>query len=370
MTAPLAADREMIGQFYGAIYHHADAGGYVSLRTFEHEPGTPPVENRAVQINGDGLAPLIAQATGAANRAARHPRPAVFAPPPCTFTNARHAAESDLLNGLAIIAECDASPVAARARLDGILGAPSLVAESGGLWTDRETGEMQPRLHVYFRLAEPTRAPTDHGRLKRANRLVAALTGSDPSATSLVHPLRLPGSIHRKAEPKLCRIVEQNADREVELGDALERLEQAATLALAHATGPEADRLRVALDMRKGRAEGAEHDPDARDDDLEALAAGIPNDDEPRAGWIAIGLAFFSASEGSAAGFNAWHRWSAKSAKAHGGTVGQWAHFAKSPPTRTGTGALVKRAQRANPDFRLPSPPYSPGPAGWWGACW
>ena len=81
----LSADRAEIGRFVRALFCHADADGYVSLRTFEHQRGAKPVEIRAVQINGEGLEPVVAQATGAANRAAKFERPTVFAPPVCTF---------------------------------------------------------------------------------------------------------------------------------------------------------------------------------------------------------------------------------------------------------------------------------------------
>ena len=50
-------------------------------------------------------------------------------------------------------------------------------------------------------------------RLKRANRIVAALIGGDPTAVPLVHPLGCPGSVHRKAEPKR-RIVELRGPRD------------------------------------------------------------------------------------------------------------------------------------------------------------
>ena len=105
--------------------------------------------------------------------------------------------------------------------------------------------------------------------------------------------------------------------------------------------------------MRDGdsRIAGGDHDPDARDDDLEALADGIPNNDEPWAEYRSIGLAFFAASDGSAAGLNAYDRWARKSAKYDGRTADEWEHFRRSPPNRTGTGALVKRARRANPEL-------------------
>lgn len=357
MSGHLTADRGRLGQFVNALFLHADEGGFVSLRSFEHERGKPPVEIRAVQLNGQGLAPVIAQATGAANRAARHATPAVFAPPICTFTSSARAAEADVLNGVALSLECDEQPEGARQRLEGLLGAATVVVASGGEWADPATGELQDRLHCHWRLAEPTRTVEEHAALKRARRLAVALAGGDPSAVPLVHPLRWPGSWHRKGKPKLCSIVALRQEVEIALGDALERLEQAAHLALEHATGADRDRLLCALEKpreRRGDDAGA-HDPEARDPDLEALADAIPNEAEPRAEYIAIGLAFYAASDGSAAGLNAWDRWARKSHKAHGGTARQWAHFATSPPDRTGKGSLVQRARRHAPGFRLPS---------------
>jgi hypothetical protein len=283
----------------------------------------------------------------------------VFAPILCTFKGDQRAAEADVLNGVALSVECDERTAEAKRRLEGLLGRATVVVGSGGVWTDPATGEVQEKLHLHWRLNEPTRAPAEHARLKRARRLAAALAGGDPSAVPLVHPLRWPGSWHRKGEPRLCRILELRDDAEIDLGDALERLEQAAAVALEHATGEETRRLRLALELQdRARAEGtgaAGHDPAARDPDLEALADAVPNADAPCAEYVAVGLAFHAASEGSAAGFNAWDHWARKSAKYHGGTTKQWAHFAQSPPDRTGKGALVERARRADPTFRLPS---------------
>ena len=257
----LSADRAEIGRFVHALFVHADADGYVSLRTFEHQPGAKPFEIRAVQINGDGLEPVVAQATGAANRAAKFERPTVFAPPVCTFRSATRAAEGDLANGLCLAIECDEHPAEACRRLIGLLGGVTAIIASGGEWTDPATGETEPRVHVYVRLREPTRTPEEHGKLKRANRLAAALVGSDPSAVPLVHPLRWAGSVHRKGTPKLCRISDLHDEFEIDLADAEERLEQAARLALDHATGPDADRLRVALDVHETRANTARFRP-------------------------------------------------------------------------------------------------------------
>lgn len=353
----LAADRAEISGFLSAIFRHAD--GYISHRTFEHEPGRPAVEIRAEEINGTELKPSIALAIGMANRAAQHPRPVVFAPiTSCTFTNPKHAAEADIRNGVALVVELDERPGTARTRLEGMLGLATAVVLSGGEWVDPATGEVQPKLHLYWRLAEPTRAAAEHACLKRARAIATAIVGGDASAVPLPHPLRCPGSWHRKSEPRLCRCAELRPEIEVDLDDAVERLDQAAALALQHAVGKDRDRLLAALDMRAigSRRSAPEHDPDDRDPDLDMLADIIPNDDAPWPDYIAIGLAFYAATDGGAAGFNAWDRWAQKSAaKYDDGSARQWAHFAGSPPDRTGKGALVKRARLTAPDLRLPS---------------
>ena len=165
------ADRAEIGLFVNAMFVHADEGTLVSLRTFSHNAGDPPVDIRGVEINCAGLAPLAQIAFGRARRAARHPEPTVFAPPVATFNNATRAREVDLANGLVLSVEIDADAKAGLALLRGIVGPPTVVVASGGEWTDPDTGEAQPKLHAHWRLAEPTRAPEVHGKLKRARRL-------------------------------------------------------------------------------------------------------------------------------------------------------------------------------------------------------
>ena len=61
--------------------------------------------------------------------------------------------------------------------------------------------------------------------LKEARRLATRLVGADPSNVTTVHPIRWPGSWHRKAEPRLCNIEQVNADVEIELEVALARLQ-------------------------------------------------------------------------------------------------------------------------------------------------
>lgn len=353
-AAHVSANREALASFIGAMFRYADAGTFASLRTFTHRRGDKPVEIRAVRL-GDDLRSLVAQALGAANRAAQHEQPTVFAPPVATFAAGAKAREADLANGLAISIELDARPAASIATLEAILGRATVVVASGGEWADPETGEIEPKLHAHWRLVEPTRTPEDHARLKRARGIATALVGGDGTAVPLVHPLRWPGSWHRKGEPRLATIERMNEVHELELGDAIERLEAAARARLDSMSVEQQRALSVALALGSDPAPSAASElaPTA-DEDLGALADTIPADGGSYEEWIKVGYAFHAASAGSEAGFAAFDAWSRKSV-AYGGTRDQWAKFADNPPERTGIGALIKRAKVAKPGFRLPS---------------
>jgi hypothetical protein len=223
-----AADAAMTTEFVEALFCHADEGTFASLRTFTHNNDDPPVEIRAVELNGAGLDPLVHAAIQSANRAARYRVPTVFAPPVATFTNPHHAREIDLANGLVATVELDTKASEGLALLRGLLGQPTVVVASGGEWLDPTTGEVEPKLHGHWRLAEPTRTPDEHAKLKRLRRLMAALTGGDPTNVPTVHPIRWGGSVHRKAAPKIASNIEVNRDAEIDLGEALEALEVAA----------------------------------------------------------------------------------------------------------------------------------------------
>jgi hypothetical protein len=175
---------------------------------------------------GDGLEGLVAAATAQATRCAQHPRPVVFCPPVATFAEGPQAREQDLVNGLALSVECDTAPNDARLRLEGLLGPATLVVRSGGCWIDDQTGEVQDKLHLHWRLTEPTRDAATHAALKQARTLAAALVGGDRSNAPPVHPIRWPGSWHRKGSPRLAVIIAES-DAELELGDALEVLADA-----------------------------------------------------------------------------------------------------------------------------------------------
>ena len=144
---PLSPDGEAIRQFVSSMFRYADIGTYVSLRAFRDDT------NGVFNISGlpvtDDLPMLAVAAEQEAMRAANAPFPVVFAPPVATFGNRDKADEASLANGLALSVECDATPGAARARLEGLLGPATVVVASGGEWIDPASGEVEPKLHLH-----------------------------------------------------------------------------------------------------------------------------------------------------------------------------------------------------------------------------
>jgi len=125
--------------------------------------------------------------------------------------------------GLALSVECDATPAAARTRLEAILGPATVVIASGGEWTDPATGEVEDKLHLHWHLTEPTQTPEDNAVLNEARRLATALVGSGATNVPLVHPIRWPRSGHREQHPhRLCQVSQGQGAADAEgTGDAI-----------------------------------------------------------------------------------------------------------------------------------------------------
>jgi hypothetical protein len=177
-----------------------------------------------VPLNGSGLVVLVQHAAHQATKAANAARPAVFAPPVATFVGTR-ARECDLGNGLVLSVEADFAPTTARRNLEYLLGSATVVVASGGQWTDPQTGAVEDKLHLHWRCREPTRSGAEHATLKQARALACAFVGADATAISLVHPLRWPGSWHRKNQPVLARIFDLRPDVGIEPAEVIELLQ-------------------------------------------------------------------------------------------------------------------------------------------------
>jgi hypothetical protein len=222
---PLEPDRDQIELFVDSIFRHAAPQGFVAVRSFFEGDDSKPARLSNAGLVG-GLRFLIDVAEDDARRAAQHPRPIVFCPPLAVFAGKDRARESDIAEGLALSVECDVQPLRARTALETVLGLATVVVKSGGRWANGGD-EAQDKLHLHWRLTKPARGD-ELKKLKQARDLAARIVGGDPSNKPICHPIRWPGSWHRKAEPRLCQIAALDPDREIELDAALSALTAAA----------------------------------------------------------------------------------------------------------------------------------------------
>jgi hypothetical protein len=226
--AKLEPDRDQIEMFVNAVFRYASTG-YFSVRSFyENDLSRKPFRIKDVQLSRNRpLIALVDLAEHQARLAAQEERPTVCCALLATFNNLNNwqAREEDLVEGLTITVECDAYPQRARQNLEAILGPATVVVKSGGIWINPETGEGEDKLHLYWRMAVPAIGKGNLAKLKEARALACKLVSADGSSDSIVHPIRWPGSWHRKKEPRLCEIIELNAGTEIDLDTALAKLQ-------------------------------------------------------------------------------------------------------------------------------------------------
>jgi hypothetical protein len=220
----LESNIDQIEIFSDALFRHA-GDGWVSLRAFEERNGAKPYFIGGVGVTGHNLKLLNERAFQVARNAANHPTPVVFCPPIAIFNDRQKAAEANLLEGLALSVECDQRPGEAMRTLEAILGPVTVSVMSGGIWIDSNK-VAHNKIHLHWRLAVPARGERLK-QLKQARDIAARIVGGDPSNKPVCHPIRWPGSWHRKAEPVLCEINFNNPDIEIDLGTALAALRAA-----------------------------------------------------------------------------------------------------------------------------------------------
>ena len=231
MTPLLEPDRDQIEVFAYLIFRYATSG-YFSLRAFP-EDEKKPFRITPVRVLANNLKFLVDAAEDDARRAAQFPKPVVFCPPLATFNDEDRAREIDIVEAFALTVECDRDAVAACRKLEQLLGRATAIIRSGGIWTD-PSGQSHDRIHLHWRLAKPARVKTETDeagnvtvdrteliKLKHLRGIATRLVGGDPTNIPAVHPIRWPGSWHRKATPRLCEIITADPDREIDLDAAL-----------------------------------------------------------------------------------------------------------------------------------------------------
>jgi hypothetical protein len=171
-TTKVRVSKSLIAAFVREMFKHADAGTYVMLRAFSNN--SPFGRWRAQKLNVGSRDALIEAAFRFAGDCVGQPGLPVFAPPIATFKDAHgmHASTVNLANGLVLTVECDTGAQEARERLEPTLGPATFVVASGGKWED-EWGLTNDKLHLHWRLDQPTRTPEEHELLRQA-RVMAA----------------------------------------------------------------------------------------------------------------------------------------------------------------------------------------------------
>lgn len=334
----LQADRTMIAQFANAVYPKCQGvDGYIALRSFTHEKAGKCVLKRSVKFRQEMISEIVAAATETANFAT----PAAFAPPVCLFKTSDSAKVRDIAAAPVISVDLDSRPEASKVKLETVLGEATLVVASGGVWTDPDNGETQAKQHLYWRLVKPATTPEELTKLRLARDLTAVLVNADETNNPISHPLRCPGSFHTKADiPRLCSIVGGNAAREIDLDEALEKLERAAGHLLVDR------RKRHGVEKREGFKTPRAWTEQA----LTEVANRLSSENWEWEEWNKIGMAMFDASHGSDEGREAFHELSGKSPKYdpfH--TDGRWDHYHDYPPSDLSGGTLTHRMQEIDP---------------------
>jgi hypothetical protein len=318
-----------------AVFKRADPQGVVSLRAFpDAAKNALPLFIEPISVSDPQFLPVVVER---ARQAANWHKPAVFCPPVVTLKDGRNAKADNVHEGVTLPVECDKEPSAALSALREILGDPTVVVASGGEWINPDTGEIEQKVHVHWRLNVPTRTPQEHAKLREARDLAAKLVGADDTAIPLVHPLRWPGSWHRKSTTRLAEII-FDSDNEIDLDEALDLLREA-TGAQCLSTVPRAQKPQSSTS-----------------EDVAAALKVIPNKDLEWRDWNHIGMATFAASGGLQEGRAAFEEWSAKSTKNDPVTTrARWDHYFKSPPDRLGFGTLVYLARQQVLNWMPPS---------------
>jgi hypothetical protein len=354
IATTLGPDRDAIETFVKTLFAGADTGqkAFASIRGFDQTQKNAKAEWIEGCLIRHGLDHLAERAYACALRAAQNEKPVVL----CllagaTFTKERKADGANIRNGLALQIDLDEAPYRGRDVLVALIGKPTLSVASGGQWIDPESGECQNKIHVYWRLATPTYEEKEHDKLTLAIKLASRLAGGDPASATIVHPMRLPGSVHRKAEPRLASIVECNPDLAIDLGEALEILSVASMSLGPLPMPPVGDAV---LPVGKNDV-----------GDVVAALGVIANPDVSWNEWNRVGMAAWRAAAGDPQAFAAFEKWSARSTKYQpGAALVRWQHYAGSPPTKVGLQTLVHLARAAIPGWRKPSlpPPKAPPP--------
>jgi hypothetical protein len=214
IATPAAPDLEQIKSFLAVAFSYCE--GLIPVRGFVDQGQGLTIKPHNIWIPADATAPelLATYATWAAREGS-----AVYVIPGTVAEHGQARAEH-VLQMQAMVVDLDTGDIAAKlSHLLQHLGEPTLIVESGG-----RTAEGAAKLHVWWKLTEPA-AGAELARLCALRGEIADKVGGDPHFRSAHQPIRVPGTVYRKAgAERIVTIRVHNPARELDLGDFAEAI--------------------------------------------------------------------------------------------------------------------------------------------------
>ncbi|MCE2762715.1 MAG: AAA family ATPase [Acetobacteraceae bacterium] len=214
IATPAAPDLEQIKSFLSVAFSYCE--GLIPVRGFVDQGQGLTIKPHNIWIPADATAPelLATYATWAAREGS-----AVYVIPGTVAEHGQARAEH-VLQMQAMVVDLDTGDIAAKlSHLLQHLGEPTLIVESGG-----RTTEGAAKLHVWWKLTEPA-AGAELARLCALRGEIADKVGGDPHFRSAHQPIRVPGTVYRKAgAERIVTIRTHNPERELDLGDFAEAI--------------------------------------------------------------------------------------------------------------------------------------------------
>ena len=214
IATPAAPDLEQIKSFLAVAFSYCE--GLIPVRGFVDQGQGLTIKPHNIWIPADATAPelLATYAAWAAREGS-----AVYVIPGTVAEHGQARAEH-VLQMQAMVVDLDTGDIAAKLfHLLQHLGEPTLIVESGG-----RTAEGAAKLHVWWKLTEPAEG-AELARLCALRGKIADKVGGDPHFRSAHQPIRVPGTVYRKAGAEhIVTIRAHNPERELDLGDFAEAI--------------------------------------------------------------------------------------------------------------------------------------------------
>jgi hypothetical protein len=221
----LHVDREEIASFMRPILRNVrgdfSARGFRDQKTplFQGRWNDRPKDVRfahehpVIELTDDpgSLEAAIDLVTFVAKDCAAYSGTAVCSPVWATLQRDATASPTNALCVPAVFADLDATPAAGRKFLEDKLGPPGFVVESGSTFIDRETGEIEKKVHLWWPLEDVANTPAQVALAIRIMKEIARRTPGADRTMTITHPLAAPWTWNTKARfaPVLRRVVEE-----------------------------------------------------------------------------------------------------------------------------------------------------------------